>query len=264
MPDLKSESGSAAQENRPATPPSNGRSAGPDPLARLYHMSTTAGVGTQEYVAINSTAIAALILGISSVLALLHPVLLVIPIAGAICAVLAFIQIRDSNGTQTGRALAGIGLLLAFAFGAGKGGYDVYQKVRTRGDERQISQLIEQFGQSLAAGNYDQGYDLFTERFRNRVDRISFEATFRQLEQMRETGALDSVIWNKEPMAFERGDDNRQAAAAMTFMHWRQQPTPGSRIMFQFLTEGGRWRINDISAVFPAQKPKKNAPVEGP
>ena len=236
----------------------------PDPLAKLYHMSTTAGVGTQEYVAINSTAIAALILGFGSVLALLHPVLLVIPIAAAVCAVFAFIQIRDSNGTQTGRALAGIGLLLAVAFGGGKGAYDIFDRVRTRGDEQQISQLIDQFGQAVVAGNYDQAYDLFTERFRNRVDRITFESTFKRLQQMSDSGPLEKVTWNQEHMAFERGDDTRKSAAAMTFMRWRQQPAPGSRVLFNFLTEGGRWRINDIATIFPVQKPKTNAPVEGP
>ena len=44
---------------------------GPDPLAKLHKMSTTAGVASQQYVAVNTSAVIAALLGVASALALL-------------------------------------------------------------------------------------------------------------------------------------------------------------------------------------------------
>src|SRR5436190_20522337 len=85
---------------------------GPDPLARLHKMSTTAGLGTTEYVAINPLAVASIFLGVASLLALLDNLLLAVPVLAIICSVWALSQIRNSGGTQSGRALAILGLLL--------------------------------------------------------------------------------------------------------------------------------------------------------
>lgn len=268
MPDLKSESGSAAPGDGQTRARSNGQGTSPespDPLANLYRMSTTAGVGSQEYVAINSTAIAALILGLGSVLVIVHPMLLVVPVAGVICAVLAFVQIRNSNGTQTGRGLAAIGLLLALGFGAAKAGIEIFDTLRTRKDEQQILQLIQTLAQDLSKDQYDQAYALFNDRFHSRVDQITFEAAFKRIEQSPEAGPLASIQWNKEPMYFESGDEGREVASAMTFFRWQQAPEPGSRLLLNFVKEGGRWELNDMPSLFPpAKKGKKNPAVEGP
>src|SRR5207248_1399492 len=116
MPDVKIETPSAPQPNATSG----------NPLASLYKMSTTAGVGTQEYVAINGTSIAALILGVGSVVVVLSNILLVVPLAGVICALVAMRQIANSNGTQTGRGFAAIGLGLAALLGVSRLGWDGY------------------------------------------------------------------------------------------------------------------------------------------
>ena len=77
-------------------------------------MSTTAGITSQEYVAINIPAIMALVLGWPSVVAMLH-------VSGscwssplaAIVTAFAPIAVRASNGTQTGRGFAIGGIVLA-------------------------------------------------------------------------------------------------------------------------------------------------------
>src|SRR5687767_9287806 len=86
------------------SPPAAG--GGDEPLAGLFHMSTTAGRGTQEYVAINHTAVAAFLLGLGSLSALAHPILLLVPVAAFVCAIVAVRQINRSNGTQTGKGWA--------------------------------------------------------------------------------------------------------------------------------------------------------------
>src|SRR5436309_10235622 len=83
-----------------------------DLLAHLHKMSTTAGLGTTEYVAINPLAVATVFLGAASALALLDHTLLAIPVLAVVCAIVALRQVIRSGGTQTGRGIAVLGLVL--------------------------------------------------------------------------------------------------------------------------------------------------------
>ena len=72
-------------------------------------MSTTAGVGAGDYVAINGTAIAAVLLGVLSVIVLFdYRLFLLVPLAGVVCAVLAWAtgrpQQRYAGRSRAGRA----------------------------------------------------------------------------------------------------------------------------------------------------------------
>src|SRR3954471_19886402 len=97
-----------------------------DPLAGLHKMSTTAGVTNLDYVAVNQTAIAAVLLGLLSAVSFFGHLLLVIPIVGVIFAVVALRQIGNSNGTQTGRGLALLALLLCLGLGGTAIGMEAY------------------------------------------------------------------------------------------------------------------------------------------
>src|SRR3954467_10146513 len=122
---------------------------GGDPLAHLHKMSTTAGLGTTEYVAVNGMSIVALILGVASALSLFANELLVIPGIAVVLAIVAFFQIRDSNGTQTGKGLAAVGLVLALAFVGLVGGRLMFQIIGNRSDEQAINDPIAQLDQTL-------------------------------------------------------------------------------------------------------------------
>src|SRR5271155_3285734 len=89
-----------------------------DPLLHLHKMSTTAGLGSQDYVAVNVTSVVAVLFGLASLLAIASPVLLVFPIVGVALSLIALRQVRNSNGTQTGIALAVLGLVLSGAITA--------------------------------------------------------------------------------------------------------------------------------------------------
>src|SRR5688572_4627060 len=95
----------------PAPPPAAapGKAAG---LARLRKMSTTAGVGLGEYRAVNGLAVASLVLGVASWMSWLHPLLFLLPVLALVLGVIAMVQIRGSEGTQSGIVLAGLGILL--------------------------------------------------------------------------------------------------------------------------------------------------------
>src|SRR5438105_4379840 len=86
-----------------------------DPIAHLHKMSTTAGLGSGDYVAVNPVAVFAALVGLASTLALADNVLLFIPLVGVVLAVLALWQIAHSNGTQTGRGIAWLGMILSLA-----------------------------------------------------------------------------------------------------------------------------------------------------
>src|SRR5215204_2886908 len=136
-------------ELKPNPPLSSAEPAGDDPLARLHKMSTTAGLGTTDYVAVNGWAIGALILGALSFLSLLANELLVLPALALVFAVVAFVKINDSNGTQTGKGLAIGGVLLAMVFVALVGGRLVIQIFGNRSDERAINSVIANLNQHI-------------------------------------------------------------------------------------------------------------------
>src|SRR5687768_9014661 len=149
MTELRDRTQTAATPQPVAGEPAGGGE--PDPLHNLYRMSRTAGLGSGDYVAINNTAIAALLLGLASALALLWPAALVVAAAAIVCGVVALLQIRSSNGTQTGRAFAVLGILLGLALGGATAGKIVMRRVEHRRDEAKIGELVKQLNDLIVA-----------------------------------------------------------------------------------------------------------------
>jgi hypothetical protein len=69
-----------------------------------------------QYSAVSRPALLALFLGFASALVLVSPILLVIPLAAAVVAIVALRQIAAGNGQYTGRWLATAGISLAMLF----------------------------------------------------------------------------------------------------------------------------------------------------
>jgi hypothetical protein len=141
-------------------------------------MSPTAGVAATEYVAINNGAIAALLLGMASVLALM-------------------------NGTQTGAGLALAGLFFAVAIGSYVGSSTFIQDYARREDKQAIAALCEKFGKALSERRYDDAYSMFSMRFRSQVSRVDFVSKMRGEQDMLDRGAalgqigpIVEVTWN--------------------------------------------------------------------
>src|SRR4051794_31568703 len=98
------------QDPTPPAPPPGAAPPDDDPLAHLHKMSTTAGVSSQDYVAINIPSLVAFVLGLASVLAAVFPVALLLPALSIAFAIASLSQINRSNGTQTGRGFAYLGI----------------------------------------------------------------------------------------------------------------------------------------------------------
>lgn len=247
MPQLDSQSG----------PDTTSGAEAPDVLSGLYHMSNTAGAGTQDYVAINPTAIWAVFFGVASVLVVMSNVLLAIPLVGALCGVIALVQVRSSNGTQTGKGLAIIGLFLSLALGGGKLGYLGYTSFRTSADDERIGQLMHELGQQVIDGKYDAAYAGFTDEFKQRVSRAEFEQGFKAFNEVPGLGKLQSIDWNHQVIGTEEKPDTGIVEAYAMGLYQYAGAPEGRRVVMQYQKSGGAWRPDAIESIFPTKKRQK-------
>jgi hypothetical protein len=244
------------ESTRPAMSASAGRPGeeARDPLARLKKMSTTAGIGYgQEYVAVNPAAVAALLLGLASPLVFVHDVLLLVPLAGVVCAAIAWQQIRNSNGTQTGRIMALAGLVLCLAIGGGRLAWNVIGGWANRADKAQIEKLISQLGEHLSHEEYQAAYNMFTPPFQQRVGLQRFTDTYQQANAHPDGGGIKGMEWNGRVEFEEEAESKARIAYAMAFFSFRKAEEPG-RIMVVLRKDGGRWQLDDVPAMFPRDK----------
>jgi hypothetical protein len=65
---------------------------------------------------VNRTAVVAFVLGIGSIIAMVHLALYLVPVAGFFLALLGLLQIRRAEGKQSGKSLAIIGLFCSVLF----------------------------------------------------------------------------------------------------------------------------------------------------
>jgi hypothetical protein len=226
----------------------SGTAAG-EPLASLFKMSTTAGLGSQEYVAVNVTAIVAALFGAGSILAQLGDILLVIPIMGVILGILALKQIRNSNGTQTGRWLAWVGLILSGVFTLYLFGSRAVAAIQTRSDAQAISSLCTQFGQLLKDEKYADAYDLFDADFKTRVPADAFKG---RLWAMQHSGVLPPVVglvWNGN-VEFDTKPNGTTYGHAVARVEFKNSPTEDRYGMHFRKTRSGTWEIDNIPTVF--------------
>lgn len=222
-----------------------------DHLARLHKMSTTAGVTNVDYVAVNHTAIAAVLLGLLSLLSFFGFLLLVIPIVGVIFAVMALRQITASNGTQTGRGLAVVGLLMSVVFGGAAIAKEAIAVARVKGDESGISSTLAKVGESVRQGKYDEAYGLFDTDFKKGVKPELFKSRWEEIVQG-PLGKLEIFEWNGITPYFESAEGHKMAATKV-----RTKFEKGTEDRFDVILRetDGRWLISQLKGFFPEAAP---------
>jgi hypothetical protein len=240
----------------PVPPPADPTGDGPDPLASLHKMSTTAGITSQEYVAINIPAIITPLVGLASLLAVLSPLLLVVPVAGVVLGLVSLRQIRASNGTQTGRPFAWVGIVLSLAIGISVLVAAVVEHSRTAADRAEVVSQIHQLGHHVGAREYDQAYAMFSPRFQNRVSRSTFDAVWDQSQQYPDLGKIVSMEWNQTSMFFQdEPDSGTRVANAYAWVSF-EKAKDRARHPLVFRKSGGTWKIDDAPQIFPTEKRK--------
>jgi hypothetical protein len=167
-----------------------------EPLAHLHKMSTTAGLGSGEYVAVNGAAVFALLLGLASMLALLEEVLLVIPLTAIVVGIIAWRQINQSNGTQTGKGLVAIAMLFALGFGGFVVAKETTRGLRTRDDRAAIRRTITEFGEKIKANDMTGAYNMFSDNFRQAVTPELFNERLGYARESELFGKLKGTEWN--------------------------------------------------------------------
>lgn len=242
--------------------PSSQKPQSDDPLASLHRMSTTAGVASQEYVAINLTAVGTLLLGLASATVLMTNVLLVLPILAILCGIVALRQIGNSNGTQSGKAMAILGMLVAL----GMVGFVVAREVQSynavKAEQGRIFAVVEDLSKTLLAKDYGRAASLFTPGFfaRKQMDQAAFADRWQKLINSGFYGDLTSVQTNGRVLL--RGSEaTGRAADTMLVFHFSKVPQPLRRTAELRKDESGEWRFDDLPDLFPTpQDPSKMTP----
>ena len=222
-------------------------------LSRLHKMSTTAGIATQEYVAINSMAIAAAVVGLATAVVLTgYTVFLVLAVAGVVCGVLALQQIRDSAGTQGGRGIAVLGIVLSLLFGGIGIARMVLDARRERADAVLLAQAIKDLGATLAAGEFKKAYESTDPVFQRTHPYTRWEQVFKG--QAEAFGKLTKFEGNGI-VQFTTLADGTYTGVTMIVAQWEKRLGEDARLA-TYLTpdETGKWRIYRIIQGFEDQQ----------
>lgn len=185
-------------------------------------------------------------------------IFMVLPVLGIAAGIVALVQISRSNGTQTGREISIIGLLLCLGFGgfyATKTGYAAY---RNNSDQTQIVATVQKLGELLKVGDYDNAYKLFDSRFQNQFNRQIFEMTWKHFTSSPYFGTLQYADWN-HVLIFDVDpvDDTPMASGMMLF---KARPDEPYRINMGFRKENGTWLINLLPQLFSIDPQAQQAP----
>jgi hypothetical protein len=236
-----------------------------DPFAHLHKMSTTAGLGSGDYVAINGTSIACILLGLCSAFVLFdNPVFFIFPVLGLVAGIVAWRQISLSNGTQTGREIAVIGLLLSLGFGGYYSIVKVYSVFQHRADQEQIVSQLHKLGDCLHDGHYVEAYGLFDNEFQKRVPQKEFVGAWSSQEAAKYWGTVQKADWN-QLLDFETNpvNDSREAKGTMLLtVSKASQPLRTSMVLRRV---DGIWLIDQLPQLFPAkaEEPKTTTGTMG-
>jgi hypothetical protein len=246
--------------------PAKAAGASPDPAAdsetlmHLHKMSTTAGLGSQDYVAVNVTSVVAVLFGLASLLAIASPVLLIFPIVGVALSIVALRQVNNSNGTQTGKGLAVLGLILSAAITTVIFSYQGWQIYRRQADQKAIADLIVKYGDCLNQHKFAEAYDLFDSDFQNRVPKQLFIIHLTDIQNGQMSAPIESISWNGlAEFHVDDADTGTESADSVMKLHYKGMSESENAIIprmpIRFKRVGASpWLIDNIPDQFPATK----------
>lgn len=222
-----------------------------DPIAHLHKMSTTAGVGSQDYVAINNAAIVSVILGLSTALAFLGIPFLIVGAAGIVFGIIAIVQIRHSNGTQGGMGLAILGILLSLAIAGSVTAASVIDWQHRKQDQAEIDKVLNDLGQYIASDQYEKAYQLFSPEFHSNFPFQIFRDQLLGYQQY--FGKFESMTSN-DVFQFLPTTDGQPTAQTQTMVHFKKPTTPTTqpisteprRIQTFLYKRDGRWVVGGM------------------
>ncbi len=151
-------------------------------MERSEPVMQTAEPEVPEYRPLSGLAIASLILGLASVSALFYPLFWAVPLAAAVCALLALRQIRLRPAERSGGALAVIGLLLALLFVS----WGVtHHLVRRQSLLRHAAPISNDWLQRMLEGRLEEAHQMFLESARRRPPGTDLKRYYRENDEAR-------------------------------------------------------------------------------
>jgi hypothetical protein len=250
----------------PELEPAQNSSDAPDPIAGLHKMSTTAGVGSQDYVAINNAAIVSVILGLCTALAFLGIPFLIVGAAGIVFGIIAIVQIRHSNGTQGGMGLAVLGILLSLAIAGSVAAAQIIEWRHQEQDKADINKTLSQVGQYLASAQYDKAYQQFSPEFQSN---FGFQLFHDQLQVYQQFLGKIEAMTSNDVFIFLPTADGVPTAQTQTIVSFHKPTTQATqpfsseprRIPTGLYKRNGQWYI---AAMEIFRKPATPAGPAGP
>lgn len=237
-------------------PPPNDPGLGDDPLAKLHRMSTTAGVASQQYVAINGAAVVATVLAAVSLwfglMAWTSTLWLVIPLAGVICGIVAWRQIADSNGTEKGRLFAAIGVVGSLLIAGAVIARQAAQSRHERADGRAMADAVAKLGDLVRANKMADAYQMFSVNFRTRISEDVFAKKWTAFQDPAYYGKLQSLTWNDVPPQYEQTDGGETTLAVIYAAGKFERAEPRFTVIYR--KAGDTWQLDNIPEVFPAER----------
>ncbi len=226
-----------------------------DPIASLYKMSTTAGMGAGDYVEVNRAAVVSVVLAVCSLLSMLGWPFLLLGLAAVICGLVALRQIHCSSGTQGGRAVAWVGIGGALLIAGGVFTTDLVRRAGEAADGRRINDLINQLGAALASADYERARSLFVPEFQQKMPPEKFKSVWVRLNESGSLGSITGLKGN-DRFSFTHG---KGGAVYFGFtkctVQFEKDPQAGVISVIGAREEGGAWRLYDLPEVFPKTMP---------
>jgi hypothetical protein len=230
-----------------------------DPIASLHRMSTTAGVGAQDYVAINNLSIATAVLGLTTAFAFMGMLFLIIGAATIAFGVVALRQIRNSNGTQSGKAFAWLGILLAVGISSYVIADDYRQRQAEQVESRQVTAAVDEFSKLIVAGDYAAAYSLLDKEFTTQWTADQFQSFWKRSQDpdlQLGRGPIQKMYGNGLVEFSDRGDGSRFAGTKIIIEF--KNPGDVARIMI-VLKKGsdGQWHTSSLEPFEKQTSPKR-------
>ncbi|MFT3788609.1 MAG: hypothetical protein QM770_20960 [Tepidisphaeraceae bacterium] len=237
-------------------------------MRALYQMSRTAGVGLQDYAAVNNLAVIGLACAVVSVALLVLfreiQIYYLTAAAGLVLSIVALVQVRRSNGTQAGMGLSLGGLLLSLGVIGVAGGLGVMRAQEDARHRTAIIAQIDQLGAFIRDGKFDEAYALTDPRFQDRVKKDGFTALMKMVRNgvpPRNQG-METMSSTPELIQIDHdmmtGAVNADAIMNVQFSAGTSTTKPRpAPIGILFALFGDRWLIHDIPGWFQDAPAKK-------
>lgn len=229
---------------------------GDDPLSHLHKMSTTAGLGSGDYVAVNGTAVFAVVCGAASFLSLWHELFLIFPAMAIIAGIVAWRQISRSSGTQTGKPLVILSIVLAIGFGGYVFAAQITETIQTREDRQTVGKIVLQLGDHIIKGDTESAWQMFGDAFKSRVTRERFDTEFKTMADHPVVGKLKGASWNH--LVEFQIDPASKTHYATTGLQFEFEKSSGFRETPVLKKTGNKWTIEAMNKIFPP--PERGAP----